>query len=199
MRVNRIAIVATLAVFAAGVAAAAIKVQVDHNPAFDFSTLHAWTWHPKGPGNAVKIITADDDSSAFKARIEPRLLSIVEDELQRKGFPTAQGGSPDFHMTYYVLVTVGDSSQSMGQFVGNVPEWGLPPLVGATTSLEIYPRGSLILDVTSVATGEVVWRGIAQAELKWDEAEPKRDQRVRDAVRQLFKKFPPKTTKKPSS
>lgn len=193
-RPARIALLASLAVIAAGGAFAGIKVQVDHDPAFDFGTLHSWSWHPGGPGNARKIITQDDDSAAFKKKIEPRLLPMVEAELVKRGFPEAQN-EPDFYVTYYVLVTVGDTEQYMGQFA-NLPKWGLPPVAQQTQSLKIYPKGALILDITSRVTNEVVWRGVANAELKWEEDQGKRDQRVREAIEQLLKRFPPKPTKK---
>lgn len=193
-RPARIALLASLAVIAAGVAFAGIKVQVDHDPGFDFSTLHTWSWHPGGPGNARKIITQDDDSAAFKKQIEPRLLPMVEAELAKRGFTAAQN-DPDFYVTYYVLVTVGDTEQYMGQFA-NLPKWGLPPVAQQTQSLKIYPKGALILDITSRVTNEVVWRGVANAELKWEEDQGKRDQRVREAIEQLLKRFPPKPTKK---
>lgn len=193
----RVAITAAFIALAAGVAIAGIKVQVDHDQAFDFTTLHAWTWHPKGPGNAVKIITEDDDSAAFKKQVEPRIMNIVETALVKRGFTNpAAGSEPDFYVTYYALVTVGSSDQYMGQFV-NAAQWGLPPMTPSTTSLKVYPRGSLILDITSRATNEVVWRGVAQAEMKWDDPQDKRERRVRDAVDELLKKFPPKPGKKP--
>jgi hypothetical protein len=191
--------VATI-VFAASVLAlaslawAAIKVQVDHDPEFDFSALKTWAWHPKGPGNAVKIITQEDDSAAFKRQVEPRLLPIVQAEFVRRGFAAAASGDPDFYVTYYAVVTAGNSSQFMGQFI-SLPKWGLPPLAPQTTSIEYFPRGALILDVTARATDAVVWRGVAQAEMKWEETEAKRDQRVREAVRELLKRFPPKPGK----
>lgn len=180
---------------AAGIALAGTKVQVDYDPAFDFSALHTWTWHPKGPGNAVKIITQEDDSAEFRKRVEPRLLPMIEAELQRRGFSAPASGEPDFYVTYYVLVTAGDSRQYMGQFA-NSAKWGLPPMAPSTTSLKVYPYGSLILDVTARTTNEVVWRGVAQAELKWEESEAKRDERVRSAVKELLKKFPPKAARK---
>ncbi len=193
----RIGLMTALVALAAAVAVAGIKIQVDHDAAFDFSTLHAWTWHPKGPGNAVKIITEDDDSAAFKKQVEPKIIEIVESELVKRGFANpAAGSEPDFFVTYYALVMVGSSDQYMGQFV-NAAQWGLPPMTPSTTSLKVYPRGSLILDITSRATNEVVWRGVAQAELKWEEAQDKREARVREAVQQLLKKFPPKPGKKP--
>jgi hypothetical protein len=189
-----IALMTAFVALAAGVALAGIKVQVDHDPAFDFTPLHTWTWHPKGPGNAVKIITEDDDSAAFKKEVEPKIMNIVESEFTRRGFARPAGTEPDFYVTYYALVTVGNSEQYMGQFV-NAAQWGLPPVTPSTTSLKVYPRGSLILDVTSRTTNEVVWRGVAQAELKWDDPQDKREKRVREAVQELLKKFPPKSGK----
>ncbi len=188
-----------LAVLIVGLASAAvlakIKTQVDHDPAFDFGTLHTWTWHPNGAGNARVVITKDDDSAAFKKQFEPRLLPVVEAELARKGFPKAGGGEPDFYVTYYVLVTAGTQEQSIGQFVPG-SAWGIPLLPPATSSLKVFPQGALILDITPRAQGEVVWRGVAYAEVKWDDTQAKRDQRIRDAVQELFKQFPPKAAKK---
>jgi hypothetical protein len=84
----------------------------------------------------------------------------------------------------------------MGQFLSPVPEWGLPYFAPSTTALSTFPQGSLILDIAPSATNEVVWRGVAQAELKWDDTESRRAQHVRDAVQDLLKKFPPKPAKK---
>jgi hypothetical protein len=184
-----LALAALISVCAVTVAAA-VKVQTDHDPDFDFTPLRTWAWHPERAGNAVRIITKDDDSAAFKQRIEPRLLPIVEAEFVRRGFAMARD-NPDFYVTYYAIVTAGNSSQFMGQFI-NMPKWGLPPLAPQTTSLEYFPRGSLVLDVTARQTNEIAWRGIAQADMEWSETEDKREQRVREAVRELLKRFPPK-------
>lgn len=180
---------------ASAIVLAKIKVQVDFDQAFDFGTLRTWTWHPDGPGNARMLMTKDDDSAAFKKQLEPRLLPLVEAELAGRGFAKAASGEPDFYMTYYTLVTAGTSDQYMGQFLpGTV--WGVPFVPPATSSLSVFPHGALILDVTSRAQKMVVWRGVAQAEIKWDESQAKRDARVREAVQELLKQFPPKPKKK---
>ena len=188
---DAVTLTAALAALATAITVAAPKVNVEHDPAVDFATMRTWTWHPERPGNAVKIISQEDDSAAFKKQIEPRLLPIVEDEFARRGFPMLKSGDPDFYVTYYVIVTAGTSSQYIGQFM-STPEWGLPPFAPQTQSLEYFPRGSLVLDLTSRASNTVVWRGLAQADLKWEESVAKRDQRAREAVRELLKRFPPK-------
>ena len=50
-------------------------------------------------------------------------------------------------------------------------------------------RGSLVLDLS--ANGSVVWRGVAQANIKFDVDEKKRETLIREAVRDLLKRFPP--------
>ena len=50
-------------------------------------------------------------------------------------------------MTYYVLVTVGSNSQDMGQFLPANAQYGVPMFAPATQSLNIYPQGTLVLDV----------------------------------------------------
>jgi hypothetical protein len=192
----RTAVITVMAALVAAVALADIDVQVEHNPVFDFSTLKTWTMHPTATGNAVKIISPDDDSADIKQKFQTRILPIVQDGLVRRGFPKASSGEPDFYVTCYVIVTAGQSSQVMGQFLSPVPEWGLPYFAPSTSALTVFPKGSLILDISSRVKNEVVWRGVAQAELKWDDTDAKREQHVRDAVQQLLKKFPPKPTKK---
>jgi hypothetical protein len=192
----RTTLLTALLALAAGIAITAADVHVEANPNFDFSKLKTWTMNPKSAGNAVRIISADDkDSSQLKQNWETKVLPIVQDGFVKRGFPKA-AGEPDFYVTCYVLVTAGSSSQTMGQFIAPVPEWGLPYFAPSTTALSVFPIGSLILDITPRSTGEVAWRGVAQAELKWDDSEKRREQHVRDAVQDLLKKFPPKAQKK---
>jgi hypothetical protein len=192
----RIALVAAMATLGATVLLAKIDVQVENSPVFDFSTLHTWTMHPTNTGNAVKIISSEDSSAEIKQKFETIVLPIVQDGFVRRGFPKATSAEPDFYVTCYALVTAGQSSQVMGQFLSPVPEWGLPYFAPSTSALTVFPKGSLIVDISSRVKNEVVWRGVAQTDLKWDDTDAKREQIVRDAVKELLKKFPPKPTKK---
>jgi hypothetical protein len=173
-----------------------MKVRADFAPSVDFTTLHTWDWSPKGAGNAARIISSSDNSGQQTALFQSRIVPIVQAEFERQHFAKAPTAEADFYVTCFVLVTVGDASQTMGQFVSPVPDWGLPPFVPSTSSLEVFPRGSLILDIAPRALGEVAWRGVAETELDWDESMADREKRVRTAVRQLLAKFPPKPAKK---
>jgi hypothetical protein len=174
-------------VTAAAVAVGAVDVRVDFDKTFNFKLVRSWGWNPNGPGDVKMARTPDDDPEAARRRAEPIILEAVAAELTRRGL--AQAASPDVFVTYYLLLTMGQSAQTMGQFLPTTPEWGLPPFAPQTTSLEIVNQGSVVLDIS--VKGDVVWRGIAQAKVKMDADDKKREALLREAVRDLLRRFPP--------
>ena len=118
--------------------------------------------------------------------------------ILRSRFPSLNGCvvlpafPPDLRFHYYLLVTVGFDTQTMGQFLPAVPLWGLPPFAPQTSALSIIQQGSLVLDAVSPAAGRVVWRCIAQTEIQTERTPEQRDKRLREVVRELVKRFPRK-------
>jgi hypothetical protein len=168
---------------------AAVKVRVEFDKTFDFARARTWSWNANGAGQIMLARTADDDPEAFRRRAEPVIFDAVGAELPRRGLKSA-AEMPDLTLIYYLLLTVGSSSQSLGQFLPSVAQWGLPPFAPSTTSLSVIQQGSLVLDFS--ANGRVVWRGIAEAEIKPDITEEKRVALLREGVRDLLRRFPPK-------
>lgn len=167
------------------------KTTIKHDKAFDFTGKKTWAWHPDGSGSFKLLQATGEDPDKLFARFDPVISGAVEQSLAARGLSRATA-SPDFYVNYYVLIGPGSSSQFAGQFLAPTPEWGVIPFVGATTSFEVFEQGSLILDVSAVSTKSVVWRGVAQAEVDRQRTAEARDQRLRDAVSDLFRKFPPK-------
>jgi hypothetical protein len=167
------------------------KTTIKHDKAFDFAGKTTWAWHPDGSGSFKLLQATGEDPDKLYARFDPVISGAVEQALAARGL-TRTAGAPDFYVNYYVLIGPGNSTQYAGQFLAPTPEWGVIPFVGATTSFEVFEQGSLILDVSAVSTKSVVWRGVAQAEIDRQRSAEARDQRLRDAVSELLKKFPPK-------
>jgi Domain of unknown function (DUF4136) len=167
------------------------KIKSTYDKAFDFRTVHTWAWHVGGAGTVQMMRSSDDDPAAVKQRFEPTIMSAVEAELTRRGL--AKAGSPpaDLDVTYYLLVSVGSESQQLGQFVNPNVALRLPPFSGATTSFNVVEQGSLVIDISSPTKQSVVWRGIAQAELKRDATDDQRKARLRDAIKDILQKYPP--------
>jgi hypothetical protein len=169
---------------------AAIKVKTDHDQAFDFKKPRTWAWDDTGAGRVIMARTADDHPEEVKERAEPVIMNAVTTELGRRKLQPVGTGAPDLEVTYYLLITVGSSAQYIGQFVPSVPEWGLPPFSGATQALRVIEQGSLVLDI--MANDRMVWRGVAQAEIKAGLTVEKRHQLIRDAVREVLGHYPPR-------
>jgi len=184
---TRIALATVAVLFAVASAVAAIDVAIDLDKSFDFASAKTWAWRPDGPGEVKMARTADDDPEAMRVRVEPVIVDAVTTELSRRGLQ-ATTSSPDLLVTYYLLLTNTMSSQELGQFLPATTQWGVPPFPAATQSLEIMNQGSLVLDVS--ANGRVVWRGVAKAKIKMDIDEKRRQALIREAVRDLLRRYP---------
>jgi len=190
-------LVAAALAWLAGVRPEAAKTDIhtEGDPAFSFAGLKTWAWHPDGAGDVKQAISKDTDPAAIAKRVDPIILPAVERELQSRGF-TKTTQTPDLYVHYYVLATVNQMSQYMGQFVAPLPEWGLPPFAPVTTALEIYAVGTLIIDITSPVKKAIVWRGSAQRKIDLDKPDKERRQVLERAVADLIKRFPPPPKKK---
>jgi len=172
-----------------------MKVKTDHDPAFDFTKAKTWAWNAKEAGRVITARTANDDPEEIKSRAEPIIMEAVSTEMARRNVLQPAGtGTPDLTLAYSLLLTLGSQSQQIGQFVPSVAQWGMVPFSGATQSLRGFEQGSLLLDMS--ANGNIVWRGVAQAEIKPGTPPDKRTQLIREAIRDVLAKYPPKPKKK---
>ena len=168
---------------------AAVKTRADFDKAFNFTQVRTWGWSPKGPGDVIVARTPNDDPVAIKQRAEPIIMSAVAAEMPRRGL-TLAAATPDLTVTYYLLLTLNTSSQTLGQFLPPVTAWGLPPFAPSTTALSVIEQGSIVLDLS--ANGRVVWRGIGEAEIKLSLDQKQREALIREGVQKVLERYPPK-------
>ena len=183
-----VALAVGLALAIQGVAAA-VKTSADFDKAFDFTQAKTWGWNPKGAGDVIMARTPEDDAATVKPRAEPIILSAVAAEMPKRGLTLATA-TPDLVLTYYLLLTVNMSRQTMGQFLPPVAAWGIPPFAPATTAINAMEQGSLVLDLS--AKGQVVWRGLGEAEINWTLNDNQRTALLREAVQKILERYPPK-------
>jgi hypothetical protein len=186
----------TIAFAASVVFAGGLKVNVKHDKTFNFAGLKTYSWRLEG-ANPVKLLqNTDHDPEKIRATMEPIVIAAVDQALAKQGLTRVPMGQSDLFIDYYVLIGPGVSSQYHGQFVGAIPEWGLPDFAMSTSALKIFPQGSLIIDILSAKQQMIVWRGSADAEL---DAKRTREQQValiNEAANKMLQKFPPKYTGK---
>ncbi len=174
----------------------AVRKKILTDPTFDYSKLSTWNWSPKGAGDIKIWMTAAPKPEPVKRQWEPVLMKDVEEQLTARGYSRATTGTPDFLVTYMVLVTVGTSAQQMGQFLPTNANWGLQPFAPQTSSLEMYPSGMLIVDAAAGTPSVVVWRGMAEAKVETEISESKRADKLQGIIKELIAKFPKKGAKK---
>ena len=180
-----LALAASVALAAHSVLAINVKIDVDRK--FDFAVVRTWAWHPDGPGEVKMARTADSDPDAARRQAEPVIMSAVTEQMGRRGYQLAAGAA-DVFVTYYLLLTLSVSAQTIGQFVPGTPEWGLPPFTPATQSYELMNQGALVLDVS--AQQKIVWRGVAEARIKLGADARRQEALIREAVQDLVRRFP---------
>jgi Domain of unknown function (DUF4136) len=177
--------------------AAKIKVKAEPDPAFDFSAIQTWAWDTEA-GDVMMARTKDDDPAAVKTRVDPLIRKFVASAMTKHGLNEATGGQPNVMLHYYVLITVSQTGQYMGQFLPSVAYWGLPPFTAQSTSLDVATQGSLVLDAMlpgEVGNRKVIWRGMAQSTLDEEATDAKREGRLQYAADELVKRFPLKKKK----
>ncbi len=172
-------VVAVTLACTAQTARARVDVEVEFDKNFDFKAVRTWGWNAAGPGEVKMARSKEDDGAVMTRKAEPVILDAVSTEMPRRGLQPATA-APDLTLTYYLLLTTGMSTQTMGQFLPGTTEWGIPPFAGATQSMKIMNQGSLVLDLS--ANGKVVWRGVAKARIKIDADDKKREALLREGI-----------------
>jgi len=181
--------IATAMVLVLHVSLEGVDVNVEYGKTFDFTTVRTWAWSPKGAGDVIIARTKDDDPAAVKRKAEPLIQDAVAGEMMRKGLKQA-ADQPDVTVTYYLLLSNNMTSQTMGQFLPATTAWGYMLVAPSTQSIKMMNQGALVLDLT--AKDVVVWRGVAQARVAFEVDDKKREAILREGVRDLFKRYPPK-------
>jgi len=188
-------VVLALAITTVGIQAG-MKVKVEFDKLYDFTKLRTFAWHPDGAGEVKILELHGGDPEEIRARWEPTIKDAVEQELAKRGLVPATTGAPDLFLHYYFLAGPNSESQYRGQFIGAVPNWGVPDFEMTTTSLKIFEQGTLVLDLIDAPKRSIVYRGIAEAEVNRQRTPAEREKRLRDGVIELLKKYPPKPQKK---
>jgi hypothetical protein len=166
----------------------AFKLRVDADKTVDFTAFKTWAWS-EGVGDIMMARTTKDDPEAMRQRAQPIIMDSVAANMPLRGLQESKT-NPDLTLRYYMLLTIGTMNQQMGQFVPTVLDWGLPLFAPATTSYKVINSGALVLDIR--AKEKVVWRAVAEAEIKMDADQKKREKLLADAVKQSLAKYPPK-------
>ena len=176
MKVLRRFIPVALVVLSLGVAARAFDdVHTDYDKKADFSKYKTYSW--------AKVQTSNP-------LWEQRIKDAVDPELQAKGWQKVDSGGD------VALTAVGSArdQQEYTTFYDRLSPWWWRGFGNeATTTVQTYRIGTLVLDMYDVQTHRLIWRGTASDMLS--DKPSKNEKKLDKTIAKMFDKFPPKANK----
>ena len=123
---------------------------------------------------------------------EKTVLAELTDGFKSKGWTQVDTKEPaDVRI---VVHGASEQKQRLDTFYtggyGGYYGWGWGGVGSSTTTVSEYTSGTLVVDIFDAASKTLVWRGVAQDELK--KKQEKREKQASRAVDKLLKDFPPK-------
>jgi hypothetical protein len=169
----RAALTASILMFPA--LAAAQDVKVDFDKAFDFSTVKTYSIKIASPwGNDLS---------------ERRVLAEVDDEITAKGWKKVADGQANVQVVLHGATQTKRSASTFYSGMGGYGYRGFGGMGSASTVVNEYTVGTLIVDMFDAKSKNLVFRGTAEDEIS-DNAE-KNKKRLEKAATKMFKNFPP--------
>ena len=149
---------------------------------------------------AFKTYAHKDGTKVGQQLIDDRIVAAIDTQLATKGL-TKSEGSPDVFVVYHVAFDKEKdiSTYSSGYGGGYGPYgwgwgggWG-----GTTTSTQVRDIlvGTLVIDLADAKKGQLAWRGMGVKEVNTTANPEKRDKSINEAVKKIFKNYPPKVKK----
>jgi hypothetical protein len=166
-----------------------LKVDLDYDPARNFSAYHSYAWLPAATSKEGEAIIRND-------LVEARVISAVDSELAAKKMQRTDKDSADFLVTYHINVEDRVDVRTIETGFGYRPWWGWNSRFDTETVVQNYKAGTLVLDIIDRKTDKLAWRAAAETRLREGLTPQERDTEVRSIVGTLMKNFPPVSVQK---
>ena len=162
------------------------KVSYDYDKAANFA--------------AFKTYAHKDGTKVGQPLIDERIVAAIDTEMAAKGL-TKSEANPDVFVVYHVAFDKQKdiSTYSSGYGGGYGPYgWGWGGgWSGGTTTTQVRDIlvGTLVVDIADAKKNELAWRGMATKEVNTQANPEKRDKSISNAMKKVFKNYPPKQKK----
>ncbi len=149
------------------------KVSTDYDHHVDFEKFHTYSWG--------KVETDDP-------LWQQRIMDAVDKQLQAKGLRRVDSGGD---LTVTAVGSVHSQQEYQTFYNGLGPGWYWGGFgTTATTTVQNYHIGTVVVDLYDTPTKQLVWRGRARDTLAGNPQ--KNEKKLEKASEKMFKNFPPK-------
>jgi hypothetical protein len=169
-----------------------LDIKTNKDPSADFSAVRTYAWLPPAP--VVRNVAPDAASNPTLSpeALGPPIMAAVDRELKARGLVEAPADVADVHVAYFAALGVGFNQSYLGEHYGYITGWGspIPPGLAPTTSMNIYEKGTVLIDVVNRATNRAMWRGTVLTRIDNEHTLEKRVKRINEGAERLFREFP---------
>jgi Domain of unknown function (DUF4136) len=144
-----------------------------------------------------KTYTQKDGTKVGQQLIDDRIVAAIDEQLAAKGFKKVDA-NPDVYVIYHVAFDKEKdiSTFSSGYGGGYGPYgygWGGGWGTGTTTTqVRDILVGTLVIDMADAKKSQLAWRGMGTKQVDPNAKPEKRDKNISEAVKKIFKNYPPK-------
>jgi uncharacterized protein DUF4136 len=149
---------------------------------------------------AYKTYAMKDGTKVGQPLIDDRIVNAIDTQLTAKGF-TKSATNPDVIVIYHVAFDKEkDISTFSSGYGGGYGPYGYGWGGGwggstSTTTVRDIVVGTLVIDIADAKKNQMVWRGMGVKEVNTTANPEKRDKSINEAVKKIFKNYPPKVKK----
>jgi hypothetical protein len=162
-------------------AALAQKVSYDYDKTANFASF--------------KTYAHKDGTKVGQPLIDDRIVAAIDTQMAAKGF-TKSETNPDVFVVYHVAF---DKQKDISSYSSGYPGgygaygWGWGGGMSTTsTQVRDILIGTLVIDMADAKKSELAWRGMGVKEVQTQASPEKRDKSINEAVKKIFKNYPPK-------
>jgi Domain of unknown function (DUF4136) len=169
-------------------------------PALLLAQKTSYDYNKSSNFGAFKTYAQKEGTKVGQPLIDDRIVAAIDTELAAKGL-TKSEATPDIVVIYHIAFDKQKdiSTYSSGYGGGYGPYgygwgggWG-----GGMTSTQVRDIliGTLVIDIADVKANQMAWRGMGVKEIDTQAKPEKRDKNISNAVKKIFKNYPPKVKK----
>ena len=146
-----------------------------------------------------KTYAHKEGTKVGQSLIDDRIVAAIDTQLAAKGL-TKSESNPDVYVVYHVAFDKQKdiSTFSSGYGGGYGPYgwgWGggwAGGMSTTTTQVRDILMGTLVIDIADAKKSQLAWRGMGVKEVNTQAKPEKRDKSINEAVKKIFKNYPPK-------
>jgi hypothetical protein len=168
-------------------ACSGIQVSQDYAPSTDFSAFDSYQWN-------ARTQEKTGDPRLDNPLRDKRIREAIERTLEGKGFVLDEAEKPTFYVDYKNVlrrkIETSGPTGSVGFGVGSYGRRG-GVAIGTGTEVREVDEGSLIIDVLSPESGDLLWRGTGNQRYR-EYTDPEKAARdINALVTKILEQFPP--------